>query len=75
MYYINKNVEDLFRIFDQNSRDGYIRMDLNENPVGLSQEFIDEVLSKVTPEFVAKYPEQLEFTTKLAEFIGVEIES
>ena len=35
MYYINKNVEDLFRIFDQNSRDGYIRMDLNENPVGL----------------------------------------
>ena len=75
MYYINKNVEDLFRIFDQNSRDGYIRMDLNENPVGLSQEFIDEVLSKVTPEFVAKYPEQLEFTTKLAEFIGVEIEN
>ena len=75
MYYINKNVEDLFRIFDQNSRDGYIRMDLNENPVGLSQEFIDEVLSKVTPEIVAKYPEQLEFTTKLAEFIGVEIEN
>lgn len=75
MYYINKNVENLYRIFDQNSRDGYIRMDLNENPVGLSQEFIDEVLSKVTPEFVAKYPEQLEFTTKLAKFIGVEVEN
>ena len=71
MYYVNENVKDLFRIFDQNSRDGYIRMDLNENPVGLSQEFIDEVLSKVTPEFVAKYPEQLEFTKKLAKFIGV----
>lgn len=75
MYYLNKNVENLYRIFDQNSRDGYIRMDLNENPVGLSQEFIDEVLSKVTPEFVAKYPEQLEFTTKLAKFIGVEVEN
>ena len=50
-------------------------MDLNENPVGLPQEFIDEVLSKVTPEFVAKYPEQLEFTTKLANFIGVDIEN
>ena len=75
MYYINENVENLFRIFDQNSRDGYIRMDLNENPVGLPQEFIDEVLSKVTPEFVAKYPEQLEFTTKLANFIGVEVEN
>ena len=46
-----------------------------KNPVGLSQEFIDEVLSKVTPEFVAKYPEQLEFTTKLAEFLGIEIEN
>ena len=75
MYYINEDVKNLFRIFDQNSRDGYIRMDLNENPVGLSQEFIDEVLSKVTPEFVAKYPEQLEFTTKLAEFLGIEIEN
>ena len=75
MYYVNENVKDLFRIFDQNSRDGYIRMDLNENPVGLSQEFIDEVLSKVTPEFVAKYPEQLEFTKKLAKFIGVEVEN
>ena len=75
MYYINEDIENLFRIFDQNSRDGYIRMDLNENPTGLSQEFIDEVLAKVTPEFVAKYPEQLEFTTKLAKFIGVEVEN
>ena len=75
MYYLNENVRTLNRIFDQNARNGYIRMDLNENPVGLLQEFIDEVLSKVTPEFVAKYPEQLEFTTKLAEFIGVEIEN
>ena len=33
------------------------------------------MLSKVTPEFVAKYPEQLEFTTKLAEFLGIEIEN
>ena len=75
MYYINENVKDLYRIFDQNSRDGYIRMDLNENPVGLSQEFIDEVLSGVTPEFVAKYPEQLEFTKKLGKFIGAEVEN
>ena len=64
MYYINENIKNLYRIFDQNSRDGYLRLDLNENPVGLPQEFIDEVLSKVTPEFVAKYPEQLEFTKK-----------
>jgi len=75
MYYVNKNIETLNRIFDQNNRDNFIRMDLNENPAGLPQEFIDEVLSKVTPEFVAKYPEQLEFTKKLAEFIGTKIEN
>lgn len=75
MYYLNKNIKNLERIFDQNNRDGFIRMDLNENPAGLSQEFIDEVLSKITSESVAKYPEQLEFTTKLAKFIGVNVEN
>ena len=35
MYYLDKNVADLFRIFDQNLRQDYIRMDLNENPGGL----------------------------------------
>lgn len=75
MYYLNENVKNLNRIFDQNSREGYLRLDLNENPVGLPQEFIDEVLSGVTPEFVAKYPETLEFTEKLADFLGVKIEN
>lgn len=75
MYYINENVKNLNRIFDQNSREGYLRLDLNENPIGLPQDFINEVLSDVTPEFVAKYPETLEFTEKLADFLGVTIEN
>ena len=50
MYYLNENVKDLKRIFDQNSREGYIRMDLNENPVGLPEDFISKVLSEITPE-------------------------
>ncbi|MBQ4596072.1 MAG: histidinol-phosphate aminotransferase family protein, partial [Firmicutes bacterium] len=65
MYYINENVKDLDRIFDQNSREGYLRMDLNENPGGLPEEFIKEVLSDITPEFISKYPETLEFTETL----------
>lgn len=73
MYYLNENVKDLKRIFDQNSREGYIRMDLNENPVGLPEDFISKVLSEITPEFVAKYPETLEFTEKLGEFIGADV--
>ena len=35
MYYLEKNIENLDRIFDQNSREGYLRLDLNENPEGL----------------------------------------
>lgn len=52
MYYINERLVNLHRIFDQNKREGYLRLDLNENPEGLSQEFIDGVLSGVTPEMV-----------------------
>lgn len=42
MYYLNEHLVNLNRIFDQNSRENYIRMDLNENPGGLSEEFIQK---------------------------------
>lgn len=71
MYYINEDVKNLNRIFDQNLRVGYLRMDLNENPVGLPQDFINKVLSDITPELVAKYPETEPFQRYLADYIGV----
>ena len=73
MVYVNENVSNLTRIFDQNLREGYLRLDLNENPIGLPQEFIQEVLSGVDPEFVSKYPETLPFTQLLAKNIGAEV--
>ena len=42
MYYLDSRVENLYRIFDQNARKDYLRLDLNENPGGLPQEFIDD---------------------------------
>ena len=74
MYYVNKNLVNLNRIFDQNSRDGYLRLDLNENPTGLPNDFIANVCKSITPELVAKYPEQLEFTKILSDYIGVNID-
>ena len=74
MYYLNEHLVGLTRIFGQNSRDNYIRMDLNENPGGLPEDFIDKVLSTITPESISKYPEQLAFTQKLGKFIGAEVE-
>lgn len=73
MYYVNENLIELVRIFDQNERKDYLRLDLNENPGGLPQEFINEVLKDVTPRFVAEYPETLEFTETLAAFHNTDI--
>mgnify|MGYP000037228332 FL=1 len=73
MYYLNHNIENLVRIFDQNERKGYLRLDLNENPGGLPQEFVETVLTEVTPQMIAQYPETLHFTQVLADYIGTDI--
>ena len=73
MYYLNPKIAHLHRIFDQNERKDFLRLDLNENPGGLPQEFITEVLSDVTPQLVAQYPETLQFTETLARFLGTDI--
>lgn len=74
MYYLNKHIENLERIFDQNERKDYLRLDLNENPGGLPEEFINQVLSKVTAQFIAQYPETLHFTEVLADHLGTDIQ-
>lgn len=73
MYYLDPKVENLYRIFDQNERKDYLRLDLNENPGGLPEEFISSVLKDVTPQFVAQYPETLHFTEVLASHLGTDI--
>lgn len=74
MYYLNSRIENLERIFDQNERKNYLRLDLNENPGGLPQDFINKVLNDITPQFVAQYPETLHFTEVLANFLGTDIQ-
>lgn len=74
MYYLNKNIENLVRIFDQNERKDFLRLDLNENPGGLPEEFIQSVLAEVTPRVVSQYPETLHFTEVLANHIGTDIQ-
>lgn len=73
MYYLDSKVANLYRIFDQNERKDYLRLDLNENPGGLPQDFIKTVLKDITPQFVAQYPETLHFTEVLANHLGTDI--
>ena len=74
MYFLNENIKNLVRIFDQNERKDYLRLDLNENPGGLPQDFIDSVLSEVTPQFLAQYPETRHFAEVLAEKLNTDIQ-
>lgn len=71
MYYINKNVQMIERIIYEESRKEYLRLDLNENPGGIPDEFIKHVLEEVNSCFLSEYPEMTEFTNVLAEHIGV----
>ena len=73
MYYTNPRLEKLHRIFDQNERKDYLRLDLNENPGGLPEDFIRSVLSDITPQFVAQYPETLHFSKVLADYLHTDI--
>ena len=73
MYFLNENIKELVRIFDQNERKDYLRLDLNENPGGLPQDFIDSVLSDISPQFIAQYPETLHFTEVLAKHLNTDI--
>ena len=73
MYYLDPNIEHLVRVFDQNQRKDYLRLDLNENPGGLPEEFVSQVLAEVTPQTIAQYPETLPFAQVLAEHLGTDI--
>lgn len=73
MYYLDPKIKNLFRIFDQNERKDYLRLDLNENPGGLPQDVISKILSDVTPQFVSQYPETLHFTEELAKYLHTDI--
>ena len=73
MYYLDPKVEKLYRIFDQNERKGFLRLDLNENPGGLPDNLVSSVLSGIDSQLVAQYPETLHFTEVLANHLGTDI--
>ena len=69
MYYVNEHIRDTVRIFPEQGRGDYLRLDMNENPEGLPKAFVDEVLGEITPEFLATYPEPNVFMEKYAAYL------
>lgn len=75
MYYVNENIKDLYRVKFHDERSGVLRLDMNENPEGLPREVFDSVISKLTPEYIATYPEKNQLMTLLAEHDGTAYEN
>lgn len=72
MYYVNEDIKDLYRVKFHDKRGAVLRLDMNENPVGLPEAFVEEVKKKITPSFLATYPEKEELIELIAEHNGVE---
>jgi histidinol-phosphate aminotransferase len=67
-----KHLEKINRVnLDSVSRRGFLRLDKNENPGGLPEEFIQEVLSEINSEFISSYPEYGKVKEKIANHIGL----
>lgn len=70
--YIKPWIKDIERIGGQQGRAGYLRLDMNENPGGLPEEFVEEVKRELTPEFLAMYPEESRMSGLLADYLTAE---
>lgn len=69
-YYVNEHIKNTDRVFPMQNRYGLKRYDMNENPSGLPEEFVNSVLKEITPEFLSIYPEPDRFLKKYADFVG-----
>ena len=74
-YYVNKHIAATDRIFPMQGRKPFLRLDMNENPVGLPEDFVEEVKRDITPEFLCRYPEPEVFREKYASYIGASPEN
>ena len=75
MIYKNEYIANTYRIKDHEDRRGYLRLDMNENPEGLPKKFVQEILEKITPEFLAAYPQKDNLIHIIAELEGVQTQN
>ena len=73
--YVNPYVKNTVRVLPPQGRYGKLRYDMNENPEGLPEEFVEAVKKEITPEFLSIYPEPDKFLTKYAKFVGVDFDN
>lgn len=73
--YINQLIDKLERKYPECNRKGLLRLDMNENPGGLPLVVINELKNKITPEFLATYPDKMPLLKSIAAFHEVSIDN
>ena len=75
MHYVNPVIKDFLRTSQPENRAGYVRLDQNENPDGVPKWLFRKAMKKITPSYLSLYPEEIRFTTKYAQLLGLECEN
>lgn len=75
MIYVDEKIKNTYRVPQPEGRGAFIRLDQNENPDGVPKWLFDSVMAKVTPSFLAIYPEETIPTGKYARLLGLEREN
>lgn len=69
--YVNERVKKVIRVKDHELRTGCLRLDMNENPEGLPEEFVRNAAERITPELISAYPRKEELIRLIAEKEGL----
>lgn len=73
--YINPYLKKIQRVKDHEDREGFLCLDMNENPVGLPEEFVSKVVAKIDAKFIASYPRKDNLQELIAKREGLEFDN
>lgn len=65
-------LKDIYRTpTDRRKREEFLRLDKNEDPLGLPVEFIEKILKDVNPSFLSSYPQVYQLYDALGKYLGI----
>ena len=68
MYYVNPFIEKLVRIYPEGDRSGFLRLDMNENPEGLPENFVETCKCYINASFISSYPNRESLIATLSQY-------
>lgn len=73
--YINPLIKNLERKYPDNNRNNIVRLDMNENPGGLPVDIVEVIKSRITPEFLATYPNKIPLIESLSKYHNLSMDN